>query len=466
MPEARGRGLPIHVGERLIVTSHIPEQELALSASNPDAMAPNRSREIQLHLVACSDCADTYDIFVATFAGDDDEAFLTSDGAIAAMQYGARVARENADADTLLKDYFAEPEKAAWRNLAGQRKFVHGGVVRRLAKRAFDVCANEPLNALTFADAAVAVAEALPKDEYPPNALHDLRARAWKERANALNRLGEPAAALEALDHAEREYDQTTSNTLGLGNVALVRAGAYFLLEQLPEADLEVQIAAGLYERLGDMERRTKAVFLRGNIKYESRDIEAATELFRRVLVHGETVDSKEWIAKGSYALGNCVLETGDIENAAVLFSKALSLFRITGPKTDRIGAEWGMARVLLARGLFKESRRNLHHVQSQYTDLGMTLDAGVAALDVMEAMVALHMFKQVADLARAVFKTFTDAGMLTSALTALSFISTAAAEGRLTREAVREVRAFVKRVDREPNLLFVPPSDDPTKKR
>ena len=445
---------------------HVPEQELAVLASTPDAIDAARSREIHLHLTACSDCADTFDTFVSTFAGEDDEVFLASEGSGSSRDYGALVARENADADELLKDYFAEPEKAAWRNLAAQRKFVHGGVVRRLAKKAFDICASEPLDALTFADAAIAVAEAIPKIQYPPNALHDLRGRAWKERANALNRLGEPAAALLALKNAEREYEQTTSNALGLGNVALVRAGAYFLLEQFPEADLEVQIAEGLYEQLGDVERHTKARFLRGNIRYQTRDFETATELFRTVLLYGESIDSKEWIAKASYALGNCVLDVNDIDSAAILFSKALTLFRVTGPKADRIGAEWGMGRVLLARGRFKESLREIQRVQSQYTSMGMTLDAGVAALDVIEAMVALGLFKQASDLARDVFVTFTDAGMLTSALTALAYIQTAAAEGRLTREQVRQVRDFVKRVEREPELLFVPPPDDPTKKR
>lgn len=459
MPEARGRGSPIHDGERLIVTGpHIPEPELALFASDPDAIAPDRTLEIHAHLARCTDCADTYDTFVATFAGEDDETFLASERSIASMEYGARVARENADADELLRDYFDKPERAAYRNLASQRKFVHGGVVRLLSKKAFDVCAKEPLHALIFADAAIAVAEALPEDAYPPNALHDLRGRAWKERANALNQLGEPAAALDALDHAAREYDQVTSNTLGLGNVALVRAAVYYNLERFPDADREVRIAEALYERCGDAERRTKAMFLRGSVMYESHNFEAASELFRNVLVYGESIDSQEWIAKGSYALANCVLDTGNIENAALLFSKALALFRISGPKTDRISAEWGMARVLLARGMFKDSLRRLDDVRVQFTILGMTGDAGLAALDAIEAMVALEMWKQVAELARHVFNTFTEAGMLTSALTALAYIQTAAAEQRLTREAVRAVRAFVKRVERQPDLLFVPP--------
>lgn len=439
------------------MTPHIPEPELALYASDPDAIAPDRTLEIHAHLARCADCADTYDTFATAFAGEDDAAFLGSEASAASMAYGARVARENADADELLKEYFDEPEKAAWRNLAAQRKYRHGGVVRRLAQRAFDLRLREPLEALTFADAAIAVAEAIPEDAYPKNVVHDLRGRAWKERANALNQLGEPTAALDALARAEREYKRLTSSTLGLGNVALVRAVAYLYLERFPEADREVQIAEELYERLGDAERRTQALFLRGNIKYETRELEGAASMFRRVVAYGEAQENPEWIASGSYALGNCALESGDIESAAVLFSTAIGICRRTGQ--DYLAyAEWGMARVLLARGLFRESLRRLNAVHAQFAKRGVVLDAAVAALDAMEAMVALGMFQQVSDLARAVFVTFTDAGMLTSALTALAYIQTAAAEQCLTREALREVRRFVKRLEREPDLLFAPP--------
>jgi tetratricopeptide (TPR) repeat protein len=461
MPEARSFGLPIHDGERLIVTPHIPASELALYATNPDAVSPDRTREIYAHLAACTDCADTYDSFISTLVDEDDEPFLASDNTAASIAYGRRVEDENRDADELLKDFFAEPEKAAYRNLPAQRKFVHGGVVRRLAQRAFDVCAKEPLYALTFADAAIAVAEAIPEEAYPRNVVHDLRGRAWKERANALNRLGEPASALIALDRAEREYKKLTSNALGLGNVALVRAAAYFYLEQLPEADREVQIAAELYERLGDAERQTKALFLRGNIKYESRELEGAAPLFRRVIAYGESEGSQEWVASGSYALGNCALETGDIESAAVLFSTALGIYRHTGQEYLS-HAEWGMARVFLARGLFAEALRRLNAVHATFTKRGLVVEAAVSALDAIEAMVELRMFKQAADRARAVFKIFTDVGLLTSALTAIAYIETTATEQRLTRDAVREVRHFVKRVDREPHLLFVPPPDPP----
>lgn len=49
-------------------------------------------------------------------------------------------------------------------------------------------------------------------------------------------------------------------------------------------------------------------------------------------------------------------------------------------------------------------------------------------------------------------------AGHLTGALTALAYLKEAAAERRLTPEALKAVREYLRRVERQPDLLFVPP--------
>ncbi len=437
---------------------HIPEESLAQYAYDPSGMVADVAAETRAHLATCTLCADTYESFLIMLADEDDDAFLGSDGTAATIAYGARMAAENRDAEELLKDFLSEPEKLAFRNLAAQRKYLHGGIVRRLAQQAFDVCASEPLDALTFADAAISVAEAIPDEAYPLGLLYDLRGRAYKEQANALNRLGEPASALEALARSERMYQRLEQNRLALSNVALVRASAYFLLERLDDADQQAAIAEEGYTELRDTERRTKAQFLRGNIRYETRQLESASTLFQSVIAYGEATGNEEWVAKGSYALGNCAVEAGDVEEAAFLFSTALVIFRHTGPETDCIGAEWGMARIALARGLFKDALHQLNGVHHQFKKRGMTLDAAVAGLDIIEANVALRLFKQAARVARKLFEIFTDAGLLTSSLTALSYIEETAVSERLTREDVQEVRRFLKRVDRQPHLLFVRP--------
>jgi hypothetical protein len=206
---------------------HIPESELAIFAFDPDAMPEPRHSIITRHTAECATCRTTLDFFGVS---EDDlsdadvwEPVMGSATREALMSYAARIAEEDSEAEELLKPLFGAPAKAAWLNLHTQRRFLSGGVVRRLSAHAHSVCDNEPLDALTFADAAVSVAEALPDDTYPARAIYELRGTAWKERANAQRLLGQCPEALESLLRAERAYKHLASPSLGLSTVALVR---------------------------------------------------------------------------------------------------------------------------------------------------------------------------------------------------------------------------------------------------
>src|SRR5205823_12094492 len=88
--------------------------------------------------------------------------------------YAERIANEDEEAEELLAPLFAAPGKAAWTNLLAQQHFRTGGVVRRLSAHAHEVCQNEPLAALIFADNAITAAEALTDDTYPEKAVYKL----------------------------------------------------------------------------------------------------------------------------------------------------------------------------------------------------------------------------------------------------------------------------------------------------
>jgi hypothetical protein len=55
------------------------------------------------------------------------------------------------------------------------------------------------------------------------------------------------------------------------------------------------------------------------------------------------------------------------------------------------------------------------------------------------------------------VVETFTKAGKLTGALTALAYAKEAAAQGKLTKHVADDVRRFLSRTEYQPQLLFVP---------
>jgi len=441
---------------------HIPEGDLALFAFDPAALPEQRRRAIEEHTASCADCRSRRDFFAVTEEDLTDvdvwEASISSATRESLMTYAARIAEEDREADELLEPYFAAPAKAAWTSLHKQKRFLTGGVVRRLSTHAHGICESEPLDALTFADAAISIAEALPQDAYPANAVYELRGTAWKERANAQMLLGDFAGALDSLTRAERSYKRLTSPSLGLATVALVRAGVYYSQQKLDEAAATAERAEYSFAHLGDDERRISALYLRANIKYEMRDLDGAFALFTQLAEYGESMNSARWVARALNGLGNCALDRRDFGAASMHLHKVRTLFHEVGSGSDQLTAEWGIGRLLLHVGKPAEAARRLRDVAAEFETLGMITDSALVGLDIAEALLALGETRQIVDLAAHMFRVFTAAGMLTGALTAIAFIKEAAAAKSLTKDDLAVVRAFLRRVVREPEMLFVPP--------
>lgn len=442
---------------------HIPEHELAVFAFDPDAVTARRSIEMQQHAAVCEECRARLDFFSVTEEDlADPDVWERSAGSAtleALRAYGEQIAEEDEEAEELLAPFFASPVLAAMANLRTLgKRYLTGGVVRRLNAHANSICESEPLDALTFAEAAISVAEALREDLYPAQAVFEMRGTAWKEQARALHLLGRLNEALDSLGRAERSYRRLASPGFGLANAAHVRAAVLYEQQRLDEAATIAEQAEKAFFHLGDDERRMKAVYLRACIRYEAHDPESAIALFGVVVDYGEETDNATWIARGSYALGNCEVERNKLGDASMHFQKALAVFREIGPPTERVKTEWGVARVLLHAGKRSEAIRRLSDVAAEFEARGMVTDMALVGLDTAEALLGLGRPDEIVDLASRLFRVFKDAGMLTGALTALAYLKEAAAAGKLTPANVSEIRTFIRRAERQPELVFVPP--------
>jgi tetratricopeptide (TPR) repeat protein len=422
---------------------------------------------IEQETAGCATCRTSLDFFSVISTEDLADVALSEPGTgwsgdDPMRAYAERIAAEDRDADEVLEreKLLESPMRTAWKNLQRDRRMLTGGVVRRLTAHANSIYENEPLDALTFADAAISVAEVLPDDAYPWNAVFELRGTAWKERANALLMLGEYPSALEALTHAERAYRQLRSPGFGLSTVALVRASVLYGQGLLDEAVASAEKAEHGFAHIGQEERRMRALFLRASIKYERQEIPGAVELFEQVLEHGETASNARWIARASYAIGNCEVDRNNLADASMHFHQALVIFREIGPAPDRVATEWGLARIVLHGGDPSEAIRRLRGVAAEYESRSMISDAALVRLDIVEALLSLGNTKQIVEIAARLFLTFKEAGMITGALTAMAYMKEAAAAGKLTPAGVNTLRTYLRRTARQPRLIFVPPPD------
>lgn len=201
-----------------------------------------------------------------------------------------------------------------------------------------------------------------------------------------------------------------------------------------------------------------KAVFLRASISYESRDLATAVTLFQQVAEHGESVNESGWIARAANALGKCEVLRGNLSAATMHFHTALVLFREIGPASERISTEWGIAKVLLQSGKQAEAIRRLRDIAAEFEVRGMITDAALVGLDIADGLLGIGHTQQIVSLATRLFRVFTNAGMLTGALSALAYIKEAASAGTLTANDLEAVRGFLRRAERQPDLLFAPP--------
>ncbi|HYC89933.1 MAG TPA: hypothetical protein VEO54_12030 [Thermoanaerobaculia bacterium] len=443
------------------MSEHIAYAELSLFAHDKLAVGRERREEIESHVADCAECGATLDFHAAAEEDLGDLAVwrpIVGSTAAAMSAYANQCAAEDAEADWLLQEFFEKPRKAAVLNVRNLRKFHTGGVVRRLSAKAHEVVASEPLDALIFADLAQAVAELLPDDTYPNNAVYELRGTAAKERANALLRLAEFDEALEALERAERAYEHLWSSGYGLGAVELVRGAVYYERGELREAAKHADLAEQLYAHLGLQRQRMKAVFLRGEIAYESLDYAKSAAIMQQVMQFGEEIGDGSWVARGSYCRALCELELGNLGEAGELFQNALVILREIGPTEDRISTEWGLARVVLVGGNLSDAVRRLRDVTAAFEEIGRVMNAALAGVDLAEALLFLERWDEIVKVASHAFRVLKKAGHLTGALTALAYLKEAAAKRQLTPETLRVVRAYLRRVEREPDLLFAPP--------
>jgi tetratricopeptide (TPR) repeat protein len=473
MPEARFGGVQDHERKAAVMT-HVPEGELALYAVRPEAVTERRRAEIEGHLATCAECQEAHDFFAIYDDNSGDELadpfghelreadtwelVAGSETYDALTEYSARVAREDRDAEIVLEPFLENPITAAWTTLVSKRRFLTGGVVRKLNAAAHSICESKPRVALTFADAAIAVAEALRDDLYPAGAVYQLRGTAWKERANAQMLLGQFPQAHGSLDRAERAYGNTPHSGLGLSIADLVRAGVFYAQLLPDEAMATAERAERGFAHAGDGKRLMDAAFLRASIMFESGNANGALPIFQRIIEHGQNTQSTHLIALGAYAAGNCEVDRGNLAQAISLFHRAVIIFREFGPERERLLTEWGIARVVFHSGKLDEAIPRLRDVATEFEKRGMITYAAYVGLDISDGLLVLQRFRDIVVLAQHLFSVFTNAGMLTGALSAIAYLKEAAAAKRLTKQDVDAVRHFLRRVEMQPSLQFVRP--------
>lgn len=369
-----------------------------------------------------------------------------------------RIAREDEEAERLLRDALTTPLHFLWSDIPVKRRYQTGGVVRVLARASATAREENLLHALNLADAAIAIAESLPADHYPAKGVYHLQGLAWKERANACRYLNRYDEAFNACDHAERAYRRLLVHDSEIAVMQYVRATILWKQQRLDEALPVARACAESFAGLRDHPRWIGAKVLEGSILGDLHASAAARDIFLALSRDLEAVQDPSMRAGIESNLANAYLNLGEIGSASEHFIVALQLFESLGITTEAMQVRWSIGVVALVSGNAAEAARRLTIVKQQCEAHQMPGDAALVALDLAEACLLLGRREDARRLAFEVFEHARGAGMVPAALTAAAFLRETAKAGRLTTDVVRHVRGFLRRLEAAPLLMFEPP--------
>jgi tetratricopeptide (TPR) repeat protein len=449
------------------MSSHYSEDELARCAAGT-ASASERTA-IEKHVGSCEECRATLEAIRAVDeALADEDTWLLTGLESTANDLDDRTSKlleeaiaEDEEAAELLGRIIATPAAVAYADLPRKRRYHTAGVGRFLCRAARDLLEKNPPDALLLADNAIAVAEALDQ-RYPPAMRSALIGTAWKERANALRIMGDYTAAESAFDHAERAYRSTPYAESELARIQFGRATVYEKKEQLDRAMELALESAATFERLGDPRRRIGALMIVGGVQQKRFLFAEARKTFLDLIPAAEAVRNNVLVAALRSNAGWAAVEERLFQDAEADFQAALAVFLERGMSTHVVIVRWGLAHLLLLKGELHEAIGNLSSVLEEAIRLEMHITAALIVIDIVEALTGLERFADVPHLCRYAISVFRRAGRADSLLTAFGYLKEASRSGRVPRETISYLRRFFRRLENEPNLLFVAPPPFP----
>jgi len=363
-----------------------------------------------------------------------------------------RLEREAAatDVDRLLKT----TPRSEWPTLADHPDLLTCGALERLGSMFADHRGRDPQTALSLAELAVLLAEAIPRASYPDLITAQFRAHAWRDLGWAYRNLARFSESLDALTRADACLED-------YGTLAHDRAQVRFSLaitlqerERYDESNRLLKESREVFREHGDSKRLVFCGIAEGVLLQRLKQFRQARETYFVLLTSTKNIET-ESLAALHQAIGFCSIELEDYLTAEANLHKALTLNRQLGKPVEIMKVELGRGRLLARTGQHQQAIDHLRPVRRQFLAAGMSEEAGICGLEVVDAMLALGKASQAENLARRIIAEFTKADLNTRAITALGYLAEAIANRDVPENLVTRVQEYIVSLRTRPERDF-----------
>jgi tetratricopeptide (TPR) repeat protein len=274
-----------------------------------------------------------------------------------------------------------------WPGLVENGDIRNSGALDRLSREVAGALEKEPADALAMSNLATAIAETLPADDYPPIVSAQMRAHAWKDRAQALSYVGRDAEALEAIDRAESLLAPFSAVAHDRAIVRLVKA---IVLQHLKEWDESLALLKECLKVFSD-HRDSKRVLHCGlteaMLLHRRGEYGRAHQVLEPLLEVARAANDIESLARVHNNIAASLLRSGDLTAANIHISEAVRHFNDNGQRIEAARAEMNIGRLFLRRDGPESAMPHLSAAHTVFEKNNMPEEIGMCGTLMMEAM-------------------------------------------------------------------------------
>ena len=377
--------------------------------------------------------------------------------AMGVWKRGRAFDREKEEAPALVAELQDLPPARQVLLVQNSRRFHTRGVCELLADRAFATCTSDVEKAVEQAELATALSEQLSADRYGAGAVHDVQARAWSILAEAQRQASRLRDSEASFERAEELLAQGSGDP---GEIAKVRHFEALLRHAQGRFAQAIELfrsAARGSRAAGDDHLLGSALIDQGRTLREIGDLEGAAKSVRAglKLVDPSRNPRMELVAKHNLTL--FLQEQGRADEALELVGELLTLHAQLGGAVDQLRLRWLEGKLAHLKGDLDRAQEAFAEVRMGFTARSMPYDLALVSLDLAAVYLIRERFADVLELAGEMLAVFRALGIDREAIAALFFLEEAVKARRVSLALLGEMAAYLKRVRREPGLVFQP---------
>jgi tetratricopeptide (TPR) repeat protein len=365
-----------------------------------------------------------------------------------------RLADERAAAHSIVATLDASSETTWDRPLPESWRTL--GFVQELTHAAADVLERNPAHSRALAQFALAISTAVRPSDYPAITIAQLEGQAWKTLGTAHRYLSSHDAALRAYDAARRRFAEFGALADEEAAVVLAIAVVFSEIGKFDEALQLIAETAPVFSSFSDEKHLVQGALLKAMIHHRRGDLRLARIAYEDALIAAQQRDDLHTLAAIQNNLGYVLIELDEISAAADSLARARDLFAGLEMPLEVSRSEGGLARLLVHNREYERALALLRRVRQHFLSLGMIDEAGVAALDMIDALVATDDRAAAQQLAETVLAEFR-AARLDRAIIALAYLQELLRQHPSPNASIRHVRSYIEQLRSDPARVFVP---------